>query len=148
MLWILRDVCGSITPFSFVCEDDASIKICILRHYHIISKVITMHPVGNMNAVTKSNGISSNRWKNKGSPKSVWFILWGPWMSLQSFVSIRPVVVNIFYWISEKIDLLVVLDKKNKKTLNSFGTSSRNYEYLADQFLCQAINYPLRYFTG
>lgn len=38
----------------------------------------------------------SARGKVKGSPKSLGHILWGPWMSVQSFMSIHPKVVGIF----------------------------------------------------
>ncbi len=30
----------------------------------------------------------------RGSPKSVGFIIWGPWMSVQNFMGIRPIVVE------------------------------------------------------
>ncbi len=35
------------------------------------------------------------RWKVKGSPKLLQFILWGPWMSEPNFIAIHPVVVEI-----------------------------------------------------
>lgn len=32
----------------------------------------------------------------EGSPKPAWFILWGPWISVQNVMAIHPVVVAIF----------------------------------------------------
>ncbi len=74
-----------------------------------ITEVITVHPEGNMNVWTtfhhnpyKGSDISLRTTNvnllavKSGSPKSAGFILWGPWMSEQNFMTIRPIAVEVF----------------------------------------------------
>lgn len=74
-------------------------------------KIITTHPLGTMNICTKqpiqwfSRYFNKNkaiqhrsgaRGKARGSSKSFWFMVWDPWMSVQSLMAIHPIVVEIF----------------------------------------------------
>ena len=53
------------------------------------------------------------RGKVRGSPKTLAFIVWAPYISVPNFLPIYPVDVEIFHRISENVDLLVVIEEKS-----------------------------------
>lgn len=73
-------------------------------------------------------------------------ILWQTWMSVQMFVSMHPVDVEIFHWISENSDLLMVLNKKSGNHQSPYDLSSGDHGYLFT-ILWESIQQLLRYFS-
>ncbi len=70
----------------------------------VITKVITIHPVGNMNVCAKI-AVETIVLKSLGC------IIWED-MSVQTVAPIHLVNIEVFHWISEIFDLLVVRDEK------------------------------------
>ncbi len=79
------------------------------RESHGIPKVIKIHPLAAIYPLIPQNTSRPFTKKQKcqphggargnirGSPKSVEFILWGTWTSVQNFMAIHPIVVEIFH---------------------------------------------------